>query len=82
MADKERVFGYAIEAVIGRLFTDKKFLEITRTHPDAAALAYNLGPEETKGFKEIVSQFDAVTAAELAKGTVAGGYGCQSGGDE
>jgi hypothetical protein len=81
MAEKERMFGFSIEAAIGRLFTDRKFLEMARAHPDAAALAYNLGPKETKGFKDIVSKFDAVSAVELAKGTVASGYGCSGGGD-
>lgn len=82
MRDREKMTAFAIDAVIGRLFTDGDFLRVARKNPESIALAYNLGPREAEGFKDIVSKFDKIGAVDLAKGTVASGYGCTSGGDD
>lgn len=79
--ERERMFTYSIEGLIGRLFTDSEFLETTKKNPEAIAHAYFLGSREVKILKDIINKIDLVKASELARDIAAGGYGCASGGD-
>lgn len=79
--ERERMFAYSIESLIGRLFTDEEFLKMAKDNPEHVSLAYNLSKRETEGLRDFISKMDKINAVELAKGTVAGGYGCSSGGD-
>jgi len=79
--EREKMLAPSIEALIGRLFTDRKFLRIAKEQPDIVTHLYNLSKREAEGVKEIISKMDKTSAAELAKVTVASGYGCSGGGD-
>lgn len=80
--EREKMFACNIDALIGRLFTDGDFLKMAKANPEHAALAYNLSKRETEGVRDLVGKITGkITADELAKATIASGYGCTSGGD-